>query len=88
MGGWVGGSPVICTPASPRAHITHPRPSLSRAQGLAMEGEFGAAVIYISELAGTNRRGTFVACLQMTVNIGMILATPHGHAAGEHNVGG
>lgn len=45
------------------------------AQGLAMGGEFGSAVVYISELAGVGRRGAFVAVLQMTVNIGMILAT-------------
>ena len=32
-------------------------------------------MVYISELAGTSRRGTFVACLQMSVNIGMIIAT-------------
>lgn len=40
-----------------------------------MGGEFGSAVVYISELAGVGRRGTFVAVLQTTVNIGMILAT-------------
>ncbi len=44
-------------------------------QGLAMGGEFGAAVIYISELAPVQRRATFVALLQSTVNIGMTLAT-------------
>ena len=44
-------------------------------QGLAMGGEFGSAVIYISELARRSRRGTFVAILQMSVNAGMILAT-------------
>jgi len=44
-------------------------------QGLAMGGEFGSAVVYISELAGASRRGATVALLQMTVNIGMILAT-------------
>lgn len=44
-------------------------------QGLAMGGEFGSAVIYISELAHKTRRGTFVAVLQMSVNAGMIIAT-------------
>ncbi|KAI8467401.1 MAG: major facilitator superfamily domain-containing protein [Monoraphidium minutum] len=44
-------------------------------QGLAMGGEFGSAVIYISELAERHRRGTFVAILQMSVNAGMIIAT-------------
>jgi MFS family permease len=44
-------------------------------QGLAMGGEFGSAVIYISELAPRAKRGTFVAVLQMSVNVGMILAT-------------
>ena len=44
-------------------------------QGLAMGGEFGAAVIYISELAHKARRGMFVAVLQMSVNVGMITAT-------------
>lgn len=44
-------------------------------QGLAMGGEFGSAVIYISELASRSRRGKFVAVLQMSVNAGMILAT-------------
>ena len=39
------------------------------------QGSVCTAVVYISELAGTNRRGTFVACLQMSVNIGMIIAT-------------
>ena len=57
------------------AHTPRPHPPFPRAQGLAVGGEFGAAVVYISELAGTNRRGTLVACLQMTVKIGMILAT-------------
>ncbi len=32
-------------------------------------------VIYISELADRGRRGTYVSFLQMSVNIGMILAT-------------
>jgi len=44
-------------------------------QGMAMGGEFGSAVIYISELADRGRRGTYVAFLQMSVNIGMIVAT-------------
>ncbi|KIZ07913.1 Alpha-ketoglutarate permease [Monoraphidium neglectum] len=44
-------------------------------QGMAMGGEFGSAVIYISELAPKDRRGAFVATLQMSVNIGMMLAT-------------
>jgi hypothetical protein len=44
-------------------------------QGLAMGGEFGAAVTYISELAHKSRRGTFVAVLQMSVNAGMAIAT-------------
>lgn len=44
-------------------------------QGLAMGGEFGPAIIYISELAPVASRGRLVACLQMTVNIGE--AAPH-----------
>ncbi|PSC68521.1 Alpha-ketoglutarate permease isoform B [Micractinium conductrix] len=44
-------------------------------QGFCMGGEFGPAIIYISELAPVNKRGRLVACLQMTVNIGMIIAT-------------
>jgi MFS family permease len=40
-----------------------------------MGGEFGSAVIYISELAGVKHRGRFVALLQNTVNVGMIMAT-------------
>ncbi|KAL4447988.1 hypothetical protein ABPG75_005207 [Micractinium tetrahymenae] len=44
-------------------------------QGLAMGGEFGPAIIYLSELAPVSWRGRLVACLQMAVNIGMILAT-------------
>jgi MFS family permease len=44
-------------------------------QGLAMGGEFGSAIIYISELANPGKRGFFVALLQSCVNIGMILAT-------------
>jgi MFS family permease len=44
-------------------------------QGLAMGGEFGSAVIYISELAHKDRRGAFVATLQMSVNVGMVVAT-------------
>lgn len=44
-------------------------------QGLAMGGEFGSAVIYISELASTQRRGLYTTTLQCTVNVGMVLAT-------------
>lgn len=44
-------------------------------QGLAMGGEFGSAVIYISELASTKYRGRLVTALQCSVNVGMILAT-------------
>lgn len=44
-------------------------------QGLAMGGEFGPACTYLSELAPVGWRGRLVACLQMAVNIGMILAT-------------
>ncbi|KAL4444980.1 hypothetical protein ABPG77_004030 [Micractinium sp. CCAP 211/92] len=44
-------------------------------QGLAMGGEFGPAIIYLSELAPVSWRGRLVACLQMAVNVGMILAT-------------
>ena len=44
-------------------------------QGLAMGGEFGSAIIYVSELANINRRGTLVVLLQNTVNVGMIIAT-------------
>jgi hypothetical protein len=44
-------------------------------QGLAMGGEFGSAIIYISELANPGKRGFFVAMLQSCVNVGMILAT-------------
>ena len=40
-----------------------------------MGGEFGNAVIYISELASVERRGTLVTLLQCTVNLGMGLAT-------------
>jgi len=44
-------------------------------QGMAMGGEFGSAVIYISELASPKRRGVFVAVLQISAHVGMILAT-------------
>jgi MFS family permease len=44
-------------------------------QGLAMGGEFGSAVIYVSELARPGRRGTFVAMLQLSAHAGMVLAT-------------
>lgn len=44
-------------------------------QGLAMGGEFGSAIIYISELAGKQRRCTYVTILQCSVNAGLIFAT-------------
>jgi MFS family permease len=44
-------------------------------QGLAMGGEFGSAVIYVSELAAPSKRGKLVALLQTSVNAGMVLAT-------------
>lgn len=40
-----------------------------------MGGEFGSAVIYVSELASPKRRGLFVALLQLSAHTGMILAT-------------
>ncbi|GBF92045.1 hypothetical protein Rsub_04392 [Raphidocelis subcapitata] len=48
---------------------------LRMVQGLAMGGEYGSAIIYMSELARPSMRGKFVALLQGCVNVGMILAT-------------
>lgn len=44
-------------------------------QGLAMGGEYGTALTYISELAPVGHRGLLVATLQCMVQVGMILAT-------------
>jgi MFS family permease len=59
---------------TPACQLAYPVP-VNALQGIAMGGEFGSAIVYISELADGRRRGTFVALLQMTVNIGMMLAT-------------
>lgn len=43
-------------------------------QGLAMGGEFGAAIVYISEMAGVGHRIMYTALLQAAANVGLLLA--------------
>ncbi len=43
-------------------------------QGLAIVGEYGAAIVYISELAAAQHRCTLVAALQSTSQVGLVLA--------------
>lgn len=59
-------------------------------QGLAMGGEFGAAIVYLSELAPVERRGFLTACLQSTTNIGLVSSSgwrPRGWSVGRTGAG-
>jgi MFS family permease len=49
--------------------------SLRIVQGLALGGEYCVALIYISELAPVDKRGTYVAALMVSVSCGLISAT-------------
>lgn len=61
-------------------------------QGLALGGEYCVALIYISELAPVDKRGTYVAALMVSVSCGLISATLFvmilnaALSAGEHSV--
>ncbi|KIY99354.1 Putative proline/betaine transporter [Monoraphidium neglectum] len=44
-------------------------------QGISFAGDFGAAVVYISELAAPSIRGRMVTTLQWSINLGLILAS-------------
>lgn len=39
-----------------------------------MGGEYGAAIVYVSEMAGVERRGLMVVLVQSTINVGLLCA--------------
>ncbi|WP_062208287.1 MFS transporter [Aureimonas sp. AU12] len=47
---------------------------LRMAQGLALGGEYGGAVVYVAEHAPRNRRGFYTAWIQTTATLGLLLS--------------
>jgi MFS family permease len=47
---------------------------LRMAQGLALGGEYGGAVVYVAEHAPRNRRGFFTSWIQTTATLGLLLS--------------
>jgi len=48
--------------------------ALRMAQGLALGGEYGGAVVYVAEHAPANQRGYFTAFIQTTATLGLLLS--------------
>src|SRR6478609_2649234 len=48
--------------------------ALRMAQGLALGGEYGGAVVYVAEHSPRNRRGFYTAWIQTTATMGLLLS--------------